>query len=78
MIVPSIWSALTMSKKQESYRVEIINVQTIGARCGVGCGKTLAEAQRDAMEQANARYSGCNPRLSESGWEVYVDGGVNC
>jgi hypothetical protein len=78
MIVPSIWGALTMSKKQESYRVEIINVQTIGARCGVGRGKTLAEAQRDAMEQANARYSGCNPRLSESGWEVYVDGGVNC
>jgi hypothetical protein len=68
---------MTKTKIQQ-YAVEIINLQTVGARCGVGRGKTLAEAQQDAMRQASTHYAGCNPRLSESGWSVYVDGGVNC
>jgi len=59
-------------------KVRIVNVQTIGARCGFGTGQTLAEAQADALRIANIYYPTGNPRLSPDGWEVFVDGGINC
>ena len=60
------------------YKVPIVNLQTIGAYCGTGVGDTLEEAQKEAMRIATTYYAGCNPRLAEERWAVYVDGGINC
>lgn len=48
------------------FKVELVNVQTIGARCGYGEGKTLEEAQQDALRRARER----DPQayLSEGGY----------
>ena len=59
------------------YRVELVNRQTIGARCGYGEGRTLAEAQQNAIDIAN-RTQNANPALTESGYQVWFNGGVNC
>jgi hypothetical protein len=64
--------------KSYVFTVPIVNLQTLGAHCGTGRGKSLAEAQQDALRQAAIHYSGCNPRLSDSGYEVFVDVGINC
>jgi hypothetical protein len=59
-----------------SFRVELVNVQTIGARCGYGVGATLEEAQADALRQAKERDP--EAKLSENGYQVHFAGGVNC
>jgi len=63
-----------MTKRE--FKVELVNSQTLGARCGYGWGRTLAEAQADAMRQARER----DPKamLSASGYQVWFAGGVNC
>lgn len=58
------------------YRVELINVQTVGACCGYGYGDTLEEAQEDALRRA--RESDPNAYLSENGYSVRFAGGINC
>lgn len=62
--------------KQNRFRVELVNCQTVGARCGYGEGKTLAEAQESALRQAKERDP--NAALSEGGYQVWFAGGVNC
>lgn len=62
--------------KTRYFKVELVNVQTIGARCGYGEGKTLKEAQEAALKKA--REQDPNAELSESGYQVYFAGGVNC
>lgn len=65
-----------MAHTMKSYRVQLVNCQTIGARCGYGEGKTLEEAQEDALRRARERDP--NARLSECGYQVWFAGGVNC
>lgn len=60
------------------FRVELTNVQTVGARCGYGEGKTLKEAQEDAFRHLNTYYPGCDGWLSASGYQLYFNGGINC
>ncbi len=64
------------TKAVKLYRVELINVQTVGARCGYGEGKTLSAAQTDALRRAQERDP--NAKLSTSGYQVYFAGGINC
>lgn len=58
------------------FRVELVNVQTVGASCGYGVGKTFEEAQQDALRQAKER----DPQayLGNGGYRVFFSGGVNC
>lgn len=58
------------------YKVVLINLQTLGASCGYGEGKTLQEAQENALKLAKER----DPKayLSDSGYQVYFCGGINC
>ena len=58
------------------FRVELVNYQTIGARCGYGEGKTLQAAQEDALRKARERDP--NAKLSDGGYQVYFAGGINC
>jgi hypothetical protein len=58
------------------FRVELVNVQTIMARCGYGEGRTLAQAQQDAMRKAQEQ--GQDAQLSDCGYEVRFAGGINC
>lgn len=58
------------------YKVYLVNLQTLGSRAGHGWGKTLEQAQHDALEQARERDP--NARLSPSGREVWFSGGINC
>jgi hypothetical protein len=60
----------------KNYRVEIVNVMITGQHCGAGQGKTLAEAQADAMRIAKSRYE--DATLSPSGYQVYVSSGTRC
>jgi len=62
--------------KRRSYKVEMINYQTLGAMCGYGEGKTLKKAQEDALRQARQRDP--NAQLTPSGSQVWFAGGVNC
>lgn len=62
--------------KRKWFRVELVNVQTIGARCGYGEGRTLEAAQEDALRKARERDP--NAKLSEGGYQVWFAGGVNC
>lgn len=57
------------------YKVFIVNVQTVGAHAGYGWGKTLEEAQKDALEQA--RKTDPAAYLSPGGYQVYFAGGIN-
>lgn len=66
---------MTKAKKNQ-FRVELVNCQTVGAMCGYGEGKTLAEAQEDALRQAKKRDP--NAKLSEGGHQVWFAGGINC
>lgn len=59
-----------------SYRVELVNMQTIGAHCGYGEGKTLIDAQNDALQKARERDP--DAHLSDSGYRVFFAGGINC
>jgi len=61
--------------KPASYRVYLVNVQTVLARYGYGEGKTLEEAQRNAMQRV--RDLGFSPMLSDCGHEVRFAGGIN-
>ena len=61
---------------QKWYRVELVNYQTMGARCGYGEGRSLEEAQLDALRRA--RQSDPDARLSGGGYQVWFAGGVNC
>lgn len=63
-------------KTQKWFRVELVNVQTIGAYCGCGEGKTLEEAQENAMRKA--RRIDPDAKLSPGGSQVRFAGGVNC
>lgn len=65
-----------MKTTTKGYKVELVNYQTIGAMCGYGWGKTLKEAQEDALRQARQRDP--NAKLSEGGYQVWFAGGVNC
>ena len=58
------------------FKVELVNTQTLGARCGYGEGRTLEEAQADALRKA--RQDDPDARLSQSGYQVLFAGGVNC
>lgn len=68
----------TMGKRKSMnwYRVELVNYQTIGARCGYGEGRTLEAAQEDALRKA--REQDPNAKLNASGYQVWFAGGVNC
>lgn len=55
------------------HKVEIINMRSIGTYCGVGYGRTIREAQDDAIRIARIMHSNGNARISESGWQVLVD-----
>jgi hypothetical protein len=64
------------TRPPKTFRVCLVNTQTLHARCGYGEGKTLEEAQQDALAQARQR----DPKayLSPGGYEVYFAGGINC
>lgn len=62
--------------KQTWYRVQLVNYQTIGALCGYGEGKSLKDAQEDALRRARERDP--DAKLSECGYQVWFAGGVNC
>jgi len=59
------------------YRVELVNVQTIGARCGYGEGETLEDAQREAMRRLTDEQRR-TASLSSCGYMVRFEGGINC
>lgn len=63
-------------RKTQFFKVHLVNVQTLGAACGYGEGKTLAEAQQDALRRARERDPGAY--LSPGGHQVYFAGGINC
>ena len=65
-----------MATKSKRFRVELVNVQTIMARCGYGEGKTLVEAQEDAIRKA--REIDPDAYLSDCGDEVRFAGGIHC
>jgi hypothetical protein len=65
-----------MKKENEIVRVELVNTQTIGALCGYGEGRTLKEAQANALRKARERDP--NARLTSCGYQVWFAGGVNC
>jgi len=67
---------MSAKKTTKVYRVALVNSQTIGARCGHGYGKTLAEAQQNALQLA--REIDPNARLSSCGTQVWFAGGVHC
>jgi hypothetical protein len=58
-----------------AFRVPLINTQTIGAQCGWGEGRTLEQAQSDALRKA--RETDPAAQLSATGWQVHFAGGVN-
>lgn len=64
------------STTTRQFKVVLVNVQTIGARCGYGEGHTLEAAQNDALQQARRRDP--HAYLSNGGYEVYFAGGINC
>jgi hypothetical protein len=64
------------NSKPTWFRVELVNVQTIMARCGYGEGRTFAEAQEDALRKA--REIDPDAYLSECGDEVRFAGGIHC
>lgn len=57
-------------------KVYIVNLDSIGSRCGFGDGTTLAQAQANALSYARHSYPSGNARLSETGREVYVNAGA--
>lgn len=65
------------AKNERIYRVTLVNRQTLGAACGWGEGRTLAEAQRDAIRIANQRQNAM-PQISPGGYQCYFNGGINC
>lgn len=66
-----------MAKPKKLFRVELVNRQTLGARCGYGEGRTLQEAQQNAIAIAN-QTPNAHPILTSSGYQCWFSGGVNC
>jgi hypothetical protein len=60
--------------KNKVFRVYLVNVQTLGAMCGWGSGRTHAEAVSNALQKARQMDPGA---WFESG-QVFFRGGVNC
>lgn len=54
-------------------KVYIINLDSLDTMCGFGDGTSLGMAQERALAYARARYPEGNPRLSESGYQVYIN-----
>lgn len=57
----------------ESYKIPLVNLQTIGASCGYGEGNTRDEAIADALRQARE----IDPNAFFEGGSVCFAGGVN-
>lgn len=55
-------------------KVYLVNVQTLGAMCGYGTGKTKDEAIADALKRARET----DPQAWYANGQVYFRGGVNC
>jgi len=62
--------------QEPPYAVEVVNVMSVGTRCGIGRGWTLKEAQDAALQLVKSHYPNCNPQLSESGWTVFISSPV--
>lgn len=60
-----------MKTTAKTYRVHIYNVMDWDLRCGFGEGKSLAEAQEEALYHARKRDK--NAKLSENGREVLIN-----
>lgn len=56
------------------FKVNLLNVQTIGASCGYGEGRTHAEAIAAALRIARER----DPKAYYASGQVLFAGGVNC
>lgn len=65
-----------MNKQQKTFKIRLTNVQTLGARCGYGQGRTQEEAIEDALKEA--RRSDPNAYYDERSDTVCFRGGVNC
>jgi len=61
-----------MSK--QTHKVELVNVQTIGAQCGYGYGRTREAAIEDALRKAREM----DPNARYEGGVVWFRGGINC
>jgi hypothetical protein len=61
---------------RKTVKVYLCNVQTLGAMCGYGTGRTKEEAVADALRQARER----DPRAfyDQATNQVKFAGGVNC
>jgi hypothetical protein len=59
--------------KATIYKVALLNVQTIGAQCGYGAGKTKEAAIADALRKARAM----DPKAYYAAGQVCFAGGVN-
>jgi membrane protein YqaA with SNARE-associated domain len=61
--------------KTKLVKVYLCNVNTLGAMCGYGVGRTREAAIASAMQRVRAEYG-------VEGWyengQVYFRGGVNC
>jgi hypothetical protein len=64
-----------MSKKP-LIRVQLLNLNSLGTAAGWGEGKTLADAQSDALRKA--RSMDPDATLSDSGWQVLFRDRVIC
>ena len=65
-----------MAAAKKWFKVELVNYQTLHAMCGYGEGRTLEEAQQDALRLARQRDP--DAYLSDGGRQVWFAGGVNC
>jgi hypothetical protein len=63
-----------MTAKPRYFKVYLRNLQTLGAMCGYGEGKTKEEAVQRALDMA--RQS--DPNAKYDGREVCFSGGANC
>jgi len=62
---------------KERYRVNLVNLNSVGTRCGYGEGRTLKEAQQKAMRIA-LDHGHADAKLSPTGREVLFTGSVYC
>lgn len=56
------------------FKVYLVNVQTLGAMCGYGTGRTHEEAMENALKKARE----ADPGAWYEGGQVLFRGGVNC
>ena len=64
----------TSTNSPTSYRVRLVNCQTLGAMCGCGYGPTREAAIESALKMARER----DPNAYYEGGAVMFAGGVNC